>query len=78
MGATFFGITGLFPRLFPSSIDSQFNLTAFNASSSQDTLTIMLVVVAVFIPIVIAYQVWAYRLFSHKIDQSNFERVVVY
>ncbi len=66
VGATFFGVIGLFPSLFPSSINSSFSLTAFNASSSPLTLTIMLGVVAVFIPIVLAYQAWTYNLFSSK------------
>jgi cytochrome d ubiquinol oxidase subunit II len=67
-GTTFFGIIGLYPRLIPSSIDPAYSLTAFNASSSPLTLTIMLAVVIVFIPVVIGYQAWAYRLFSHRIS----------
>lgn len=66
VGATFFGVIGLFPNLFPSSINPSFSLTAFNASSSPLTLTIMLSVVVVFIPIVLAYQAWAYNLFRAK------------
>ncbi len=67
VGATFFGVIGLYPNLFPSSIDPAFNLTARNASSSPLTLSIMLGVVVVFIPIVIGYQVWAYSLFKGKV-----------
>ncbi|MBI5589277.1 MAG: cytochrome d ubiquinol oxidase subunit II [Deltaproteobacteria bacterium] len=66
VGATFFGVIGLCPSLFPSSIDPSFSLTAFNASSSPLTLTIMLGVVVVFIPIVLAYQAWTYNLFKSK------------
>ena len=65
-GATFFGVIGLFPNLFPSSIDKAFSLSAFNASSSPLTLKIMLGVVAVFIPIVIIYQVWSYYMFTSQ------------
>lgn len=71
VGATFFGIAGLFPTLFPSSINSEFSLTAFNASSSPLTLQIMLGVVAVFIPLVIAYQTWTYKLFSGKVTEDE-------
>jgi len=71
VGATFFGIAGLYPTMFPSSIDPAFSLTAFNASSSPLTLKIMLVVVIVFIPIVIAYQIWAYNLFKGKITEGD-------
>jgi cytochrome bd ubiquinol oxidase subunit II len=66
-GATFYGVVGLFPNLFPSSIDPDFSLTAFNASSSPYTLKIMLVVVVIFVPIVLAYQIWAYNMFKDKI-----------
>lgn len=69
--ATFFCLAGLFPNLFPSSMGDQYSLTAFNASSSQLTLTIMLVVVLAVIPVVIAYQVWVYRLFSGKLSQED-------
>lgn len=71
IGATFFGVIGLYPTLFPSSIDDSFSLTAFNASSSPLTLKIMLVVVVVFLPVVIAYQTWAYKLFSGKVDPEE-------
>ena len=67
IGATFYGVVGLFPNLFPSSLDSQYNLTAFNASSSPYTLKIMLVVVIIFVPIILAYQIWAYNMFKDKI-----------
>ncbi len=71
VGATFFGIIGLFPNMLPSSIDPQGTLTAFNASSSPLTLKIMLVVVVLFIPVVLAYQVWAYNLFKTKVSPHD-------
>ena len=71
VGSVFFGIIGLFPNLFPSSIKAKYSLTAFNASSSPLTLKIMLVVVVLFIPVVLAYQIWAYHLFRHKVTEEN-------
>ncbi|THB78902.1 MAG: cytochrome d ubiquinol oxidase subunit II [Desulfobacteraceae bacterium] len=73
MGCTFFGVAGLFPNLFPSSLDKAYNLTAFNASSSPLTLKIMLTVVVIFIPVVIAYQVWAYILFKDTVTKKDLE-----
>ena len=67
VGATFFGVIGLFPNLFPSSLDAAFNLTARNASSSPLTLKIMLVVAIIFVPIVLLYQAWSYNLFKHSV-----------
>lgn len=71
VGATFYGVIGLYPNMFPSSIDDRFSLTAHNASSSPLTLKIMLMVVLIFIPIVIGYQIWAYKLFSDKINAED-------
>lgn len=73
VGATFFGIIGIFPRLLPSSINGEFSLTAFNASSSALTLKIMLIVVLMFIPVVLVYQIWAYNLFKGKVTQQDFD-----
>jgi cytochrome bd ubiquinol oxidase subunit II len=71
IGATFFGIIGLYPNLFPSSINSQYSLTAHNASSSPLTLKIMLIVALIFVPIVLAYQVWTYHLFKGKVTDED-------
>lgn len=71
VGATFFGVVGLFPNLFPSSLDPAFSLTAYNASSSPLTLKIMLTVVVIFVPVVLAYQIWAYNLFKTKVNKEE-------
>ena len=71
VGATFFGVVGLYPNMFPSSLRPAYSLTAFNASSSPLTLKIMLVVVLIFIPAVIAYQAWAYRMFTSKVTKDD-------
>ena len=71
VACTFFGVIGLFPNLFPSSLDAAYSLTAYNASSSPLTLKIMLIVVLLFIPVVLAYQVWAYKLFSDKVTDGD-------
>ena len=71
VGTTFFGVIGLFPNLFPSSLNPRYSLTAYNASSSPLTLKIMLVVVTIFIPLIIGYQIWAYNLFKGKVTQAD-------
>jgi len=71
IACTFFGVIGLFPNLYPSSMDPAFSLTAFNASSSALTLKIMLIVVLLFVPLVLAYQVWAYHLFTGKVRSKD-------
>ena len=72
VGATFFGVIGLYPNLFPSSINPEYSLTAHNAASSPLTLKIMLTVVIIFVPIVLAYQIWTYNLFRHKITEEDY------
>jgi len=52
----------MFPYILPSSIDARSSLTVWNASSSEKTLGIMLVVTAVLLPIVLAYTAWAFRV----------------
>jgi len=72
IAATFFCITGLYPNMLPSRIDPVHSITAHNAASTPLTLTVMLVVVIIFIPLVLAYQIWAFHLFREKIDQEEF------
>jgi cytochrome d ubiquinol oxidase subunit II len=67
----FTGVTGLFPNLIPSSIDPASNLTIFNSSSSLLTLKIMTVVAAIFVPIVISYKIWVYRLFRARVTEAD-------
>jgi cytochrome d ubiquinol oxidase subunit II len=61
------GVIGLFPNLIPSNIDPAYSLTIFNSSSSRYTLKIMTVVAFIFVPIVIAYKIWVYRVFRAKV-----------
>jgi cytochrome bd ubiquinol oxidase subunit II len=65
------GVIGLFPNLIPSSLDAASSLTIYNSSSSQYTLTIMTVVALVFVPIVIAYKIWVYRIFRAKVGLND-------
>ncbi|HPQ39244.1 MAG TPA: cytochrome d ubiquinol oxidase subunit II [bacterium] len=68
---TFYGLAGIYPAMLPSSLDDSFSRTISNASSTPLTLKIMLGVVLVVIPIVIAYQFFAYKLLSHKLDEND-------
>ena len=63
----FTGVTGLYPNLIPSSLDKNYSLTIFNSSSSPYTLKIMTVVALIFVPTVISYQIWVYRIFRQKL-----------
>ena len=52
----------MFPFILPSSIDPRSSLTVWNASSSHTTLFLMLLVTVVFLPIVLAYTAWAFKV----------------
>ena len=65
------GLVGLFPNLIPSTLDPRASLTIFNSSSGPYTLRLMSVVAAIFVPVVIVYQVLVYRFFRAKITASN-------
>ncbi len=68
---TLFGVGGMYPNLLISSIDPAFSLSAFNSSSSTLTLEIMLGVALVFVPIVIAYQIWVYWFFGKSVAKAR-------
>lgn len=69
--ATLFGVIGLYPNLLPSTLNPAYSLTVYNSSSSPLTLKIMLVVAIIFVPLVIAYQGWAYFFFSGKVSEAD-------
>ncbi|MDO9584160.1 MAG: cytochrome d ubiquinol oxidase subunit II [Desulfomicrobium sp.] len=70
-GLTLFGVVGLYPALLPSSISPEYSITIANAASSTLTLSIMLGVTLVFIPIVAGYQFWLHKTFAHKITDKE-------
>jgi cytochrome d ubiquinol oxidase subunit II len=76
--ATLFGVIGLYPNLFPSSLNAAYSMTIYNSASSQLSLKIMLVVALIFVPIVIIYQTWAFTLFKGKVREEEEEEEKVY
>jgi len=66
-GASIFGIVStagvsMFPFLMPSSNHPNQSLTVFDASSSHDTLMIMLISTIIFMPIIIIYIGWVFKV----------------
>ncbi|WP_367847117.1 cytochrome d ubiquinol oxidase subunit II [Rhodoferax sp. WC2427] len=58
----------MFPFILPSSLDPRSSLMVWDASSSHLTLFIMLVVTVVFIPLIVAYTSWVYKVMWGKVD----------
>ena len=50
----------MFPFIMPSSLNPVFSLTMWDATSSQNTLTVMTFAAAIFVPIVLGYTIWTY------------------
>jgi cytochrome d ubiquinol oxidase subunit II len=69
------GLVGLslFPRLVPSSLDLEgASMTITNASSTQPTLTAMLVIALIGMPLVIGYTFFIYRVFKGRVAPGEF------
>jgi len=65
--------TALYPRVMPSSLGSQFDLTIWNASSTDYTLRVMTIVAVVMTPLVLAYQGWTYWVFRKRVSASQIQ-----
>lgn len=61
----------MFPYILPSSIDPNSSLTVWNASSSERTLFIMVVVTVIFLPIVLAYTAWAFKVMWGRVTTKE-------
>ena len=60
----------LFPFIMPSSSDPRASLTVWDSVSSQLTLNIMLWATVIFMPIIIAYTSWAYKVMAGKVTAA--------
>jgi cytochrome d ubiquinol oxidase subunit II len=59
---------GLYPNLVPSPGDPGLSLTIANSSSTERTLTTMLVIACIGMPLVIAYTAFIYKVFKGKVE----------
>ena len=57
----------LFPRIMVSSISPEWSLNIYNAASTEHTLTLMTIAATIFVPIVLIYQAWTYRVFKERV-----------
>lgn len=61
----------LFPFLLPSSTEPQSSLTLWDASSSHLTLFIMLLVTCFFLPIILIYTAWVFRVMRGTVSPAS-------
>ena len=60
----------MFPFIMPSSLNPAHSLTIWDATSSQNTLSVMLVAAVIFVPIVLGYTIWTYiKMFGRVSEQ---------
>jgi len=57
-----------FPFLLPSSSHPNSSLTVWDASSSQGTLLNMLIAAVIFVPIILIYTSWVFRVLRGKVS----------
>ena len=55
------------PDVMRSSVDAAYSLTIAQAASADTTLLIMTVAAVVFVPVVLFYTIWGYKVFSRRI-----------
>ncbi len=63
----------MFPFILPSSLDANVSLTVWDSSSSHLTLFIMLIATVVFLPIILLYTAWVYKVLAGKVTQVTIE-----
>ena len=61
----------LFPRVMPSTLGAQFDLTIYNASSSNYSLQVMSVIALTLVPVVLLYQGWSYWVFRKRLTAKS-------
>jgi len=64
------GLT-MFPFILPSTVDPDSSLTVWDASSSHLTLFIMLVVTLIFVPLILIYTAWVYKVLWGKVTEAD-------
>lgn len=64
----------LYPVVLLSTIDPAYNLTVYNSSSSEKSLSIMLTIAAIGVPLVAMYTLFVYRTFAGvvKLDETSY------
>ncbi|WP_136637519.1 cytochrome d ubiquinol oxidase subunit II [Pseudooceanicola onchidii] len=61
----------MFPFILPSNVAPDSSLTVWDASSSHQTLFTMLVATAIFLPLILMYTAWVYRVLWGKVTEDD-------
>lgn len=63
----------MFPFVMPSSTNPSHSLTLWDAASSHLTLTIMFWATVIFLPIILLYTIWCYRMLWGKVTEKHIQ-----
>lgn len=61
----------MYPNLLPSTLNSEWNVTIYNGSSTPYTLKIMTWASLTLLPLVLGYQAWSYWVFRKRISAES-------
>lgn len=61
----------VFPFLLPSTLNPDASLSLFDASASHLTLWLMLVLALIFLPLIVLYTSWVYRVMRGKVTPQS-------
>ncbi len=64
----------MFPFLIPSSISFNSSLTVWDSSSSIKTLNVMFWVTVIFLPLIMVYTSWVFRVFRGKVTVEHIRK----
>ena len=63
----------MFPFVMPSSLEPSLSLTMWDATASFNTLKVMTVAAAIFVPIVLGYTLWTYIKMFSRVTSKHIE-----
>ena len=64
----------MFPFILPSSSMPNSSLLVWDASASEMSLKIMTIATLIFMPIVLAYTAWVFRVMRGKVNEEFLEK----
>lgn len=73
IGVILTAAVSMFPFIMPSITHPEMSLTVWDATASHTTLTVMLFVAGIFVPLVLAYTIWSYIKMYGRLDASYLE-----
>jgi len=73
-----FFMAGLFPRVLVSGTNPAWSLTIYNTASGDYALRLMTIVAGIFLPIMLIYNAWTFRVFRKRISEKVKAEELVY